>query len=122
MPKILIVDDSPTIVQMLTKGLEDSENTILTANNGVDALTVARKEIPDLIILDLMLPQLDGFHVCAMVKKDVKLKKIKVLMLTGRKDDSSKNLGLECGADKYVTKETDPREIINTAKSMLALD
>lgn len=120
MPKILIVDDSPTIVQMLSRGLESGENTILTADNGVDALAVARKEIPDLMILDLMLPQLDGFHVCAMIKKDLKLKKIKVLMLTGRKDDSSKALGLECGADKYVTKETDPQQIVDTAKSLLA--
>ncbi len=120
MPKILIVDDSPTIVQMLTSGLSSSENTILSADNGVDALTIARKEMPDLIILDLMLPQLDGFHVCAMLKKDTNLKKIKVLMLTGRVDPGSKNLGLECGADKYTTKESDPRSIIDTAKSLLA--
>lgn len=120
MPKILIVDDSPTIVQMLTKGLASSKNTILTTDNGVDALAICRKEIPDLVILDLMLPKLDGFHVCAMLKKEEKLKKIKVLMLTGRVDAGSKNLGLECGADKYITKETGPEDIINTAKGLLS--
>lgn len=119
MPKILIVDDSPTIVEMLRKGLGSGTNTILSADNGVDALTIARKESPDLLILDLMLPQLDGYHVCTMLKKDAKLKKIKVLMLTGRIDPGSKDLGLECGADKYITKETEPQVIIDTAKSLL---
>lgn len=120
MAKILIVDDSPTIVQMLKNGLEEGGNTILTADNGVDALVICRKEMPDLVILDLMLPKLDGFHVCAMLKKETKLKNIKVLMLTGRVDSGSKNLGLECGADKYVTKETGPQEIIATAKGMFS--
>jgi two-component system alkaline phosphatase synthesis response regulator PhoP len=120
MPKILIVDDSPTIVQMLSKGLSSYANTILSANNGVDALTIARKESPDLLILDVMLPQLDGYHVCTMLKKDAKLKKIKVLMLTGRMDAGSKEMALECGADKYVTKETEPQAIIDAAKSLLS--
>lgn len=119
MSKILIVDDSPTIIAMLKKGLESSKSTILTADNGIDALTLVRKEIPDLIILDLMLPKLDGFHVCAMLKKDEKLKKIKVLMLTGRTDKGSKDMGLECGADKYVTKDAGIQEIIEVANKLL---
>lgn len=119
MHKILIVDDSPTIVAMLRSALESGDNEILTADNGVDALIVARKEIPDLIILDLMLPKLDGFHVCTMIKKDASLKKIKVLMLTGRADEESKGLGLKCGADKYITKDLGPQAIIANAKSML---
>jgi two-component system, OmpR family, alkaline phosphatase synthesis response regulator PhoP len=120
MPKILIVDDSPTIVQLLKKGLEHDKNTILTTDNGIDALTLARKEIPDLIILDLMLPKLDGFHVCTMLKKDTSLNKIKVLVLTGRTDKGSENLGIECGADKYITKDKGPQEIIDIAMQLLS--
>lgn len=120
MAKILIVDDSPTIVKMLEGGLSGQGNTVLSADNGVDALALARREKPDLMILDLMLPKLDGFHVCTMLKKDEKLKKIKVLMLTGRADTGSKNLGLECGADKYITKDVGPEDIVSAANNLLA--
>ena len=120
MAKVLIVDDSPTIVALLKKGLESDKCKIITSDNGIDALTLARKEMPDLMLLDLMLPKMDGFHVCTMIKKDEKLKQIKVIMLTGRQDSDSKNLGLECGADKFITKDTDPLKIIEAANSMLS--
>ncbi|PIQ89340.1 MAG: two-component system response regulator [Candidatus Omnitrophica bacterium CG11_big_fil_rev_8_21_14_0_20_42_13] len=119
MLKILIVDDSPTIVQVLKNGLEDKGRQIITSNNGADALNIVRKEKPSLVILDLMLPKLDGFHVCTMIKKDASLSSTKVLMLTGRADKESEETGLKCGADKFITKNVNPQEIISAAEDLI---
>jgi two-component system, OmpR family, response regulator VicR len=114
--RILVVDDEKTIVKGLKFNLEKEGYEVLTAFDGEEALRVFKEENPDLMVLDLMFPELDGFEVCRRVRKN---SDIPIVMLTARGEDIDKILGLELGADDYVTKPFNPRELAARVKAIL---
>jgi len=116
MPKILVVDDEPNIIELAKLYLERDGYQVEGVANGQDALSRQSTVNPDLVILDLMLPDIDGFEVCRQIrtKSDVP-----ILMLTARKEDIDKIVGLELGADDYLTKPFNPRELVARVKAIL---
>lgn len=114
--KILVVDDEKTLVKALKFGLEKEGFQVSAAYDGVEALEKVEQEDPDLVVLDLMLPKLDGFEVCRRLRKD---KDLPIIMLTARDEDIDKILGLELGADDYMTKPFNPRELMARIKAIL---
>jgi DNA-binding response OmpR family regulator len=116
MKKILIVDDEPKIVQIARDYLERAGFAILTAHDGKSALTTARAEKPDLIVLDLGLPQLDGFDVTRALRKE---SNVPIIMLTARGEESDKLIGLELGADDYIVKPFSPKELVARVRAVL---
>lgn len=117
--KILIVEDEKDIVRMLEYNLKKEGFRIMSAQDGEDALEYAVREHPDLIILDLMLPGMDGLEACRELKKETKTALIPIIMLTAKAQESDKIVGLELGADDYVTKPFSPRELIARIKAVL---
>jgi DNA-binding response OmpR family regulator len=115
-PRILVVDDEKSIVKGLKFSLEKEGYEVLTAYDGEEALRIFQEESPDLIILDLMLPLLDGFEVCRKIRKT---NDVPIVMLTARGEDIDKILGLELGADDYVTKPFNPRELAARVRAIL---
>jgi two-component system response regulator RegX3 len=114
--KILIVDDDVALVASLSAGLNDEGFAVVSVNSGAVALVSLKRESPDLVILDLMLPVLDGIAVCRMIRRS---SPVPVIMLTAKKDDVDKIVGLEVGADDYVTKPFSFRELLARVKSAL---
>lgn len=117
--KILIVDDEKDIVKMLDYNLKKDGYRVISASDGEDALDLAGREHPDLIVLDLMLPGLDGLEVCKTLKKEGKTSSIPIIMLTAKTQESDKVIGLELGADDYMTKPFSPRELLARIKAVL---
>ena len=117
--KILIVDDEEHIVELLRFNVQNAGYKVFTANNGTAALKIANKEIPDLILLDLMLPGIDGLDVCKEVKKNNDTKNTAIIMLTAKGEELDKILGLELGADDYITKPFSVRELLARIKAVL---
>ena len=116
MAKILVVEDDATLLEMLKYNLARQEYVILTAEDGRVGLRLARKERPDLIILDVMLPNMDGFEVCRILRKEMN---VPILMLTARTEEIDKIVGLELGADDYITKPFSMRELLARVKAHL---
>ncbi|MCG2713525.1 MAG: response regulator [Candidatus Omnitrophica bacterium] len=116
---ILIVEDEKDIVKMLDYNLKKEGYKTLVANDGEDALDMANTKLPDLILLDLMLPGVDGLEICKELKSERKTVAIPVIMLTAKAQESDKIVGLELGADDYVTKPFSPRELIARIKAVL---
>ena len=114
--RILIVDDEPPIVDVLTYNLERANFQVLIARDGEEALVVARREQPDLIILDLMLPRLDGLEVCRTLRRE---RDVPIIMLTARDAEVDRVVGLELGADDYVVKPFSVRELVVRVKNVL---
>ncbi|HVB21967.1 MAG TPA: response regulator transcription factor [Ktedonobacteraceae bacterium] len=117
--RILIVDDDKQIVRLLKAYLEQAGLATLTAYDGKEAQRVIRHEHPDLIVLDLMLPGLDGWDITRWMRGDQQLASIPILMLTARVEDIDKILGLELGADDYLTKPFNPREVVARVRAIL---
>ena len=117
--KILVVDDEADLVKTIQFSLEAEGYKVLVSYNGEDALNQARKEAPDLILLDIMLPKLDGYKVCRLLKFDEQYKNIPILMLTAKTQEKDKLLGKETGADEYVTKPFDMDELMKKVKGYL---
>ena len=117
--KILIVDDEVDLVETVRFPLEIEGFDTLVSYNGEDALNQARKEKPDLIILDLMLPKLDGYKVCRLLKFDERYKHIPILMLTAKTQEKDKILGKETGADEYITKPFEMDYLLEKVKFIL---
>jgi DNA-binding response OmpR family regulator len=117
--KILVVDDEVDLVETLRFPLEMEGYDVLVSYNGEDALNTARKENPDLILLDLMLPKLDGYKVCRLLKFDERYKHIPILMLTAKTQQKDKLLGQETGADEYITKPFEIDELMKKIKAYL---
>jgi two-component system, OmpR family, alkaline phosphatase synthesis response regulator PhoP len=117
--KILLVDDEVDLVETIRFSLENEGFTVLVSYNGEDALNQARKENPDLILLDLMLPKLDGYKVCRLLKFDERYKHIPILMLTAKTQEKDKLLGKETGANEYITKPFDIDKLMEKVKSYL---
>lgn len=117
--KILIVDDEKDIVKMLDYNLKKEGFRTVSCYDGEEALNLAAKEHPDLIILDLMLPEVDGLEVCKALKKDSSTSAMPIIMLTAKTQEADKILGLELGADDYITKPFSPRELVARVKAVL---
>ena len=114
--KLLIVEDEPTLLETLKYNLERQGYEVVTASDGVQALSTAREEKPDLVILDVMLPGLDGFEVCRILRQEMSLP---ILMLTAKDEEVDKIVGLEVGADDYLTKPFSMRELLARVRAHL---
>jgi len=117
--RILVVDDDPEIVRLLRAYLEQAGYQVLVAYDGETALHLLRREQPDLVVLDLMLPDRDGWDVTRVVRGDPTLRATPIIMLTARVEDQDKIVGLELGADDYVTKPFNPREVMARVRAVL---
>ena len=117
--KILLVDDEAVLVETMLYNLEQAGYHVVTAADGVSALDVVRREMPDLIILDLMLPEKDGLEVCRQIRQERQIAMIPILMLTAKGDELDKVVGLEVGADDYVTKPFGRRELLARIRALL---
>jgi len=114
--KILVVDDELRLVSVIRGYLEQAGYDVTTANNGKDALFAARQEKPDLIVLDLMMPEMDGYEFMRLHRKE---RETPIIMLTARVEEEDRIIGLELGADDYVTKPFSPRELVARVKAVL---
>lgn len=121
MPKenILIVDDEEDVLELVRYNLDKNGYRIETATTGEDALAKARAKLPDLIILDLMLPGIDGLEVCKKLKSDTKTQNIPIIMLTAKGEETDIVAGLELGADDYVTKPFSPKVLVARVRRIL---
>ncbi|NLN49572.1 MAG: response regulator transcription factor [Clostridiales bacterium] len=117
--RILVVDDEENILELIRYNLESNGFDVSVCDNGEDAIEIATREIPDLIILDLMLPGIDGYEVLKKIRIDKATSKIPVIMLTAKGDEADKVIGLELGADDYVTKPFGIRELVARIKAAL---
>ena len=117
--KVLVVDDEEHIVELLKFNLTNSGYKVLTAENGIEAIEIINKEIPDLILLDLMIPGMDGLDVCKEIKRNKDTAGTSIIMLTARSEELDKIIGLELGADDYVTKPFSVRELLARVKAVL---
>ena len=118
--KILIVEDDQDIVDLLKYNLEKEGYKCYTANNGVEAVYQAVDKEPDLILLDVMMPEMDGIETCRLIKSKPKLHDIFVIFLTARAEEYSEIAGFEAGADDYITKPVKPRVLISRIKAILS--
>ena len=122
--KILIVDDEPHLRMLIQQTLEDLEYDgveLLTATNGEEALESIRAEEPNLVLLDVMMPKMNGFDVCHAVKKEMGWDHVRIILLTAKGQEFDRNRGLEVGADLYMTKPFDPDALIANAREALGL-
>jgi len=117
--RILIVDDEVQLVEMVKMRLEAAGYEIISAYDGQEGFDKAKKDKPDLIILDLMLPKMDGYKVCGLLKNDARYSKIPIIMFTARVQDEDMRLGKDLGAEEYVTKPFDPKILLSKIKELL---
>jgi DNA-binding response OmpR family regulator len=117
--KILVVEDDPDLVELLSFNLRACGYVVSTAGDGIDALKKARSIIPDLILLDLMLPQLDGFGVCEILRRDAATAAIPIIIVTAMSSHFARLAGLEAGANDYITKPFSPKQLIARVQEML---
>ncbi len=116
--RILLVDDEPSIVKMVGKRLEVEGFEVLVAMDGQEAVKKVQTEAPDLVILDLMLPKLNGYEVCMMLKEDTRYQKIPVVMFTAKAQEQDEKLGLACGADAYIRKPFKAQELLDQIRAL----
>lgn len=117
--KILVVDDTRLMVAMITNFLKSANYQVISAGSGEDALEMVKKEMPDLILLDVVLPNMSGYEVCSILRSNLRYSLIPIIMLTGQTDEEEKLKGLELGADDYVVKPFNPRELLARVKNTL---
>lgn len=119
MESVLIIDDEEDIRDILAYNLKKEGFTVNTASNGKDGIEIARSSQPDIIILDVMMPEMDGIEVCDTLRNDPSTKHIRICFLTARSEDYSQIAGLDAGADDYVAKPIKPRVLISRIKALL---
>jgi two-component system phosphate regulon response regulator PhoB len=117
--KILVVDDEPEAVELLEFNLKQAGFDVISAENGAEALKKARSALPSLVVLDLMLPEIDGLEVCKMLRRDPATAGIPIIMLTAKAAEMDRIVGLEIGAEDYITKPFSPRELVLRVKKVL---
>ncbi len=120
--KLLIVDDEPHIRMLIEQTLEDLEDDgveLLFAENGEQALDIIKKEQPNLVFLDVMMPKMNGMEVCQKVKKELKLTEVYIILLTAKGQEVDRQKGLDMGADRYMTKPFDPDEMLAVAEEII---
>lgn len=119
MSKVIVIDDEPFILMMIEDKLRRSGIQVITLRESSNAIPIIKKEMPDLIILDWMMPELSGIDLCKMIKSDKDLKEIPVFMLTAKGQDADKQLGLKSGAVQYITKPFSPRALLDMVRKVL---
>lgn len=119
MESVLIIDDEADIRDILAYNLKKEGFTVYTAPNGKDGIEIARTSQPDIVILDVMMPEMDGIEVCEILRNDASTKHIRICFLTARSEDYSQIAGLDAGADDYVAKPIKPRVLISRIKALL---
>jgi two-component system phosphate regulon response regulator PhoB len=118
-PTILVVDDEPDAVELIEFNLKGAGFQVKSARDGAEALAKARFVLPSLIVLDVMLPEMDGFEICKLLRRDPSTASIPIIMLTAKAAEIDRVLGLELGADDYLTKPFSPRELVLRVKKLL---
>ena len=118
-PTILVIDDEPDAVDLIEFNLKNAGFQVKTAGDGAEALAKARSILPALIVLDVMLPEIDGFEICKLLRRDPDTAAIPIIMLTAKAAEIDRVLGLELGADDYLTKPYSPRELVLRIKNLL---
>jgi DNA-binding response OmpR family regulator len=122
---ILIADDEMHILLLIEQSIEELEDEgveILTVNNGEEALDTARRRHPDVILLDVMMPKMNGFEVCEAIRQDASIGDTHIILLTAKGQEYDRRRGEEVGANRYVTKPFDPDELLALVRSALGLD
>ena len=117
--KILVVDDEEHIQELIKFNLEKSGYKVISADNGIDAIKLAKEQLPQLMLLDLMLPGMDGLDVCKEIRKDSNMLNMPIIMITAKGEEIDKIIGLELGADDYITKPFSVRELLARIKALL---
>ncbi|MGC6438877.1 MAG: response regulator transcription factor [Flavobacteriaceae bacterium] len=117
--KILLVDDEPDILEIISYNLSSQGYNVVTASNGLKAIKKAKKEQPDLIIMDVMMPEMDGIEACEQIRQIPELQNTIITFLTARGEDYSQVAGFEAGADDYITKPIKPKVLVSKIKSLL---
>lgn len=117
--KILLVDDEPDILEIVSYNLKNEGYTIYTAKNGIEAVEIAQKETPHLIILDIMMPEMDGIEACEKIRTTKGLENVLITFFTARGEDYSQVAGFNVGADDYITKPIKPKVLISKIKALL---
>jgi two-component system alkaline phosphatase synthesis response regulator PhoP len=117
--KILLVDDEPDILEIVGYNLSSEGYKIVTANNGIEGVKQAKKEKPQLIILDVMMPEMDGIEACERIRKIPELNDVVITFLTARGEDYSQVAGFDAGADDYITKPIKPKVLVSKVKALL---
>jgi len=120
MSKVLLVEDDLPTVELIKFALQSEGFEVVAVYDGITALRTVEKENPDLILLDVMIPGVDGFEVCQLIKHNIKLMHIPVLMVTAKVRKEDRALGLEKGADDYITKPFDPIDLVDKVKKFIA--
>jgi len=121
-PRILIVDDEPDLIAVLRMGLLMEGFEVLEAADGEEGLRKAQQEKPDLVVLDLMLPRMDGYQVCRTLKFDARYKSLPIFILSARPGERDKRLALEMGADLFISKPYDLKDLVTRIRQRLKLD
>ena len=119
MKTILVIDDEKDLIKLIDLHLSKEGYLVIGAKNGIEGLDIALKHKPDLILLDIMMPKLDGLEVCKRLKSATETSRIPVVMLTAKAQETDKVIGLELGADDYITKPFSPRELVARVKAVL---
>lgn len=117
--KILLVDDEPNILLSLDFLMRKNGFQVLLARNGTEAFELLHAEIPDLVILDIMMPDVDGYQICQLIKSDERFKKVKVIFLSAKSKESDIAKGLELGADAYITKPFANKNLLEKVKELM---
>ncbi|MFC1908931.1 response regulator transcription factor [Chloroflexota bacterium] len=118
--KILVIEDNPSSLRLVQYTFEHKGYEVLTAPNGLEGLRKARSEKPDLVILDVMLPGIDGFEVSHRLRAEAQTAHLPLLMLSAKAREEDKDIGIKAGADEYLAKPASPSEIVNRAEKLLA--
>jgi two-component system alkaline phosphatase synthesis response regulator PhoP len=118
--KILVIEDDPATLRLINYSLRHEGYQVLTASNGLEGIRKAHNEKPDLIILDVMLPGIDGFEICHRLRSEPDTAKLSILMLSAKAQEIDKDTGLKVGADAYLAKPAAPADIVSRVESLLA--
>jgi len=119
MPKVMVIDDEPFILMMIEDKLRRGGLEVVTLRESKNAVDVIRREMPDLIILDWMMPEISGINICKTIKTDPELAKIPVFMLTAKGQEDDEKLGIKSGVDRYITKPFSPRILLELVLEQL---
>jgi len=117
--KVIVIDDEPFILMMIEDKLKKAKIDVLTLRESRNALEVIKKEKPELIILDWMMPELSGIDLCRSIKADPELKEIPIFMLTAKGQDSDEQIGIQCGASRYITKPFSPKSLLEMVQEII---
>jgi DNA-binding response OmpR family regulator len=119
MSKVIVIDDEPFILMMIEDKLRRANIAVITLRESRNALEVIRREMPDLVILDWMMPELSGIELCRMLKKDPDMLDIPIFMLTAKGQDADEQLGLRCGVTRYITKPFSPKALLEMVQEVI---